>query len=81
MLFQTLYGLYTYFYHFSSKVVIVISTLSQEASLFNFRLKVAFVSDQRLCNYNIFKMLSYEVRNLYKGNIAFNAIAREDYAN
>lgn len=26
-------------------------------------------------------MLSYEVRNIYKGNIAFNAIARADYAN
>lgn len=73
--------MYTYFYHFSGKVVIVIGTLNQEAGLFNFRLKVACVSDQRLCNYNLLKMLSYEVRNIYKGNIAFNAIARADYAN
>lgn len=42
-------------YHFSSKVVIVISTFNQETCLFNFRLKVAFVSDQYFCNDNILK--------------------------
>lgn len=40
-------------YHFSSKVEIVISTFNQETVLFNFRLKVAFVSDKRFWNNNI----------------------------